>query len=68
MESTHIVKKYNIHDKNDYMFNEWFEKYEQHLVNMFEIFKNDFHNEVFQKKITFDNFCCFIFEQSSTTL
>ena len=68
MQSTHIIKNYKLYEKNDYTFELWFEKHEEHLVNIFEIFKNEFFNEISEKKMTFDNFCCFIFEKSSNTL
>ena len=67
MKPTHIIKNYNIHEKNDYTFDLWYTKYEEHLVNLFEIFENEFENEIYEKKMNFDNFCCFLFEKSSNT-
>tara|TARA_B100000401_G_scaffold92001_2_gene58826 strand:- start:464 stop:670 length:207 start_codon:yes stop_codon:yes gene_type:complete len=68
MNASHIVTNYNLNEKNDYTFELWYNKHEKHLQNLFEIFKNEFLNEIDEKNITFDNFCCFIFEKSSNSI
>ena len=68
MNATHVIKNYNLNEKNDETFQLWYNNNERHLENLFEIFKNEFLNEIDEKVITFDNFCCFIFEKSSNSI
>ena len=65
MNTDHIVKNYNASEKNDDTYELWYENNEQHIINLFEIFKNEFKNEYFINKVNIDNFSCFLFEKSS---
>ena len=65
MNCDHIINNSILSEKNDDTFELWYQNNQQHIVNLYEIFKNEFKNDLIMNKITLDNFSCFLFEKSS---